>query len=384
MELLEQIVIRENRREGGKTGKQEGNSSFPVDSDLYKELGREELNRQAKELERTGLVEIKWAYRNDVIERIHYRKANLPELFRLAGIRMQCDILSEWRDNIQTVLDQVKQPWIRQYLEDLNARLERGSLPADLKKERLLFCLTGLDRMDMPMWKRVFSARFCGDSKFFENNLEGKILGIVRRYHPDADEEMSDSQVLSQIGLEEYSQQLYCKGPLVIELNGKTVDLSAFSYGAALNSQTLRAAHPSGAQRIRKIVTVENQANFESMAWEAHTLFLFSHGFFSPKERSFLLELRTILQGQEVSYYHTGDLDYGGIRIFEYTKKIFPELKPLLMDAEIHQKYRMQGYGTKLDEKKREKLHALKTEELLELKQEILESGVEIEQECFL
>lgn len=42
----------------------------------------------------------------------------------------------------------------------------------------------------------------------------------------------------------------------------------------------------------------------------------------------------------EVQYFHSGDLDYGGIKIFQYIRKtIFPELEPLQMDVETYEAY---------------------------------------------
>ena len=41
-----------------------------------------------------------------------------------------------------------------------------------------------------------------------------------------------------------------------------------------------------------------------------------------------------------MQYFHSGDLDYGGIKIFQYIRKtIFPELEPLQMDVETYEAY---------------------------------------------
>lgn len=76
-------------------------------------------------------------------------------------------------------------------------------------------------------------------------------------------------------------------------------------------------------QDICKVVTVENKANFMKMPYEEGTLLVYTHGFFSPKERFFLKKLETVLKKKRVEYFHTGDLDYGGIRIFSIFRKIY-------------------------------------------------------------
>ena len=137
------------------------------------------------------------------------------------------------------------------------------------------------------------------------------------------------------------------------------------------------------------------------MPYEEDTLYVFSHGYFSPYEREFLKALRQILQLEEehdpadtsvngfgsekkpVEYFHTGDLDYGGVKIFEYIqKRIFPELKPMQMDVEIFTKY--QEYAEPIPAEKLDKLKKTSVPVLQELIDRMIESGLGIEQESFL
>ena len=136
-------------------------------------------------------------------------------------------------------------------------------------------------------------------------------------------------------------------------------------------------------QSIRKIITVENKANFVSTPYETDTLIVFSHGFFSPLECTFLRQL--IGKIPDVEFFHTGDLDYGGIRIFRHIREhICPRVRPLQMDADWYDRYLQYGY-----EIKPETLNKLKamqgTEPLMEkLIEHILKGKMGIEQECFL
>lgn len=201
----------------------------------------------------------------------------------------------------------------------------------------------------------------------------------------DADEEvMGNDEVLSEIGIETYHQELSVKGPLQFELAGNKIDTALFAYGTILNAETLKYAKLLPEQTIRKIVTVENKANFMEMSYEEGTLLVYSHGFFSPKERLFLKNLRECLGEQGAEYFHTSDLDYGGIRIFMNIKeKIFPDVKPLAMDGETFFKY--QEYGEKRDEKYLQKVRDTEVPaELKELKDYILKTGCTIEQESML
>lgn len=83
-----------------------------------------------------------------------------------------------------------------------------------------------------------------------------------------------------------------------------------------------------------------------------------------------------------MEYYHTGDLDYGGIRIFQFIREnIFPELQPLNMNREIYEKNLIEGEI--LEETKRKKLEKVEEPILADLIQAILEQGMVIEQESF-
>lgn len=237
------------------------------------------------------------------------------------------------------------------------------------------------------MYKRIFSKRFLSGSKVFENDIQNRVIADARKWNELVDEDkevMTDDEVLSEIGIETYHQELSIKGDLKLELDGYVIDTSAWRYGTVLNADVLKSAKLLPKQNIEKVVTIENKANFMATAYEEGTLYIFSHGFFSPKERTFLGKLREILVGTNAEYYHSSDLDYGGMRIYTYIKMhIFPELKPLYMDAKTFFRYKERA--EQRDENYLEKIRKLDVpEELQELKICILETGSTIEQESML
>lgn len=70
---------------------------------------------------------------------------------------------------------------------------------------------------------------------------------------------------------------------ILLNLEGKQIDLSEWRYGTVLNSETLKYAHICEKQKIQKIITVENKANYVMMPIEEGTLIIFSHGFFTKR-----------------------------------------------------------------------------------------------------
>lgn len=193
---------------------------------------------------------------------------------------------------------------------------------------------------------------------------------------------MDKYRILEQLYLHTYSQRLELKGDLKIFLDGEMIDLSLYKYGTILNSETLKKAVVIKEQSVKKIISVENKANFVSIPYEEGTLILFSHGFFSPLERDFLKQLEAVLKDR-VAYFHTGDLDYGGIRIFKHIREqIFPLLQPFQMSVKQYHKY--ESNAVDIEKSALEKLQKMNEPLLQDLIACICEKKKVIEQESFL
>ena len=204
-------------------------------------------------------------------------------------------------------------------------------------------------------------------------------------------EQMSDDEILAAHGILSYSQTLEWKGAVeycMTDRNGtaieKKIDTSLNYYGTVLNAQTLEHAVPSLRNSVEKIIVIENKANYESMEYDPKVLYIFCHGYFSPKEVRFLQMLMKTAP-EEIQCYHWGDMDYGGIQIFLYNEKnIFPNLIPWKMDVPSYKAALEKEKGIKLCSKKQKKLEALNAGKLEVLKQCILENKMEIEQEMLI
>lgn len=383
--ILNKMIDRyENSRNDWKE-QSAGNRSIPVQQSDYDACGRSELLQEARQLEKKGLIKVKWFAGGNDIERIAFRLEALPRMYELTGRRPKSQRMADDARTIREWMDQARSDWLRQYYQDLADSVHKGKRPQDMERcgEKLFQCLNCLEKLESPMYIRIFSSRYLGGSKVFERELESRVVSIARKYHPMVDEAMEKYQVLSQLYLDNYSQEMALKGGLRFWLEGRLIDLSAFRYGTVLNTETLRCGKIHGEQKIRKIITVENKANFVSMPYEDGTLIIFSHGFFSPLEREFLKALREVLPDEGTEYYHTGDLDYGGVRIFQYIRrKIFPRLQPLQMDEAQYEAYK--DFAVDMEPSSWEKLKDVEEPALEPLIRRILAEKKVIEQECFL
>ena len=227
-------------------------------------------------------------------------------------------------------------------------------------------------------------------AKVFERIYQGAVIEALK-YSPQYDEGMSDDEILAAHGILSYSQTLEWKGAVEYCLTNRNgtaseekIDTSSNHYGTVLNAQTLEHAIPTLQKGVEKIIVIENKANYESMEYDSKVLYLFCHGYFSPKEVRFLQMLMKTAP-KEIQCYHWGDMDYGGIQIFLYNEKnIFPNLTPWKMDVLSYEDALKNGKGIKLNSEKKKKLEALNAGQLEALKQCILESEMEIEQEMLI
>lgn len=405
--ILGNIVKQiESGTESWRAESQGGKSLSNEHGELYdKKHLKSDVVQEAEQLQHKNLIQIKWAdgYRGSDIERIRYRLEDKEKFYALYQQEVDAEFLPKqekirlYQEFLRNQLAQVKKLWIRAYYQDLLERSENKrkkdllELLADEKKYAP--CFEGLDQLTESVFKRIFSKKYLGNTKTFEQEMQSHVISTAKKFCPDVEKEMDDTTVLQQLWIEEYAQELSLKGKLhfcLKEENGSTQEINTecYRFGTTLNSQTLEHAEIKEVQNIQKIVIFENKANYISAPYKDGILYLFSHGYFSPKECRFLKQLHQVLKNQtscEVQYFHSGDLDYGGIKIFQYIRKtIFPELEPLQMDVETYEAY--QEFTEVIDPETLEKLKRVQDEnpKLQELIKRLIETGKGIEQECFL
>lgn len=388
MTLLEWI-LEQNNTPGWRTGVSSGERHPQITQEAIEAVGKRELLEQAAVLEGSGLIAVDWREMRNDIARIHYRLEDVGRMYELAGIPDPREALARAEGLVRQYRERLENEDFKPYYDELLEKIGKGSLPEYAENENFFRALNAIADNRESLWETQFSARVFGNAKYFGKNLRKPVLNKLCRYGSLVEDDMEEDEVFAEYGIMSYSQQLECKGPLLVDTpdrEGKRRLASGenFPLGMVLNARTLAAASPVGLPGVRRMITIENKANYESMEYSGDTLYIYCHGFFSPKERRFLRRAEE-LAGPETEFLHWSDMDYGGIRIFRFMKeKVFARVKPFHMDAGSFERYRLAGAGIPLEEKKRQKLLALDVPELEELKACILQYGLEIEQENLL
>ena len=410
IQSLSRYIIEKAECDSYRAGTRSKQWHIEADQKLLDAVGgRSVLLRQAGELEKltgiSGKIIVKWKAVRTEIEKITVSSDAIPLLCQMEQIEdprerqlSQMELTESWKSRV------AQADWLIPYYDHILERLNSGKLVKDVPglEDPLFFLFLNKTAEERkPLYRRAFSAQVCtiwngiaqtkqSESKItptkrFEKIYQSAVLSVLKQYSPLYEEGMSDEELLTAHGILTYAQTLEFKGAVSYRIDdGPAISTAAQIYGTMFNKQTLENAVPISIVGIRQIMTIENKANYEKMQFRPDTLYIFCHGFFSPPERKFLSRV-VALAGTDTEYFHWGDMDYGGIRIFKFLQKnLFPKLKPWKMDVTDYKMALQMGASISLETDKREKFEQMDAGVLTPLKEAILKNGKEIEQELLL
>ena len=408
IQSLSRYIIEKAECDSYRAGTRSKQWHIEADQKLLDAVGgRSVLLRQAVELEKltgiSGKIIVKWKAVRTEIEKITVSPDAIPLLCQVEQIEdprerqlSQMELTESWKSRV------AQADWLIPYYDHILERLNSGKLVKDVPglEDPLFFLFLNKTAEERkPLYRRAFSAQVCtiwngiakqSESKItptkrFEKIYQSAVLSVLKQYSPLYEEGMSDEELLTAHGILTYAQTLEFKGAVSYRIDdGPAISTAAQIYGTMFNKQTLENAVPISIVGIRQIMTIENKANYEKMQFRPDTLYIFCHGFFSPPERKFLSRV-VELAGTDTEYFHWGDMDYGGIRIFKFLQKnLFPKLKPWKMDVTDYKMALQMGASISLETDKRERFEQMDAGVLTPLKEAILKNGKEIEQELLL
>ena len=356
---------------------------------------RKAFHLAAENLQQQGLIQVEWlaGEQGNLIKSLHLKLDRLDAAYRAVGRSPQSELLQKLTQQLAVIKPQ--REWMQSFLQDCLDEIARRRFPVQLpreaqKRDWLLASLQGIVANDAggdaaEMLERIFSKHYLGHSKLFEQQVRARLVGILRRYAPlpELDE---DDLLLLEAGLVRASGEVLLRGPLTLRLKGRGADVSSFVYGVALGPETLSELEIESCAASR-LLSVENKATFRELircGLDESVLLLCLGGFAGSSKRRLLKKLAAYL-GEQVSYGHWGDLDYGGLQIFQHLRQTcLPQLRPALMDADTYDEYAANGES--FDAAYRQKLQGLrdneKFSEFHELLDAMLQQGKALEQEA--
>jgi hypothetical protein len=235
--------------------------------------------------------------------------------------------------------------WLLEILERMERRWSRGE-PAfrippdnvDLAREFLTLLAAISADQARGLDVRTFSLRATGNTKAFDRHSSRIAAVLAARF---GHLEIRPDLIWGRIGLERFGHPIHLKGCVVVEDElGVLVDGRALPF-ASLHPEMLPLLRLCG--RPSLVITIENYASFNRYVREIDdgALVIYTGGFASVGVVDLLNALLKLL-GPAIPFYHWGDIDPGGLRIFRFLEENLPRPPlPHLMDraiAEAHGK----------------------------------------------
>lgn len=239
---------------------------------------------------------------------------------------------------------------IDSYIEVQKSRLAKNQkvqgYTGDLKDyEELFMAMSAILKLRTESYERDFSVRLFGDSKRFKQ-LEARLISIVYAYGDYPNKE----GILGELNLLKNPTYVYVKGAGRITFGEQTLDLSLLPSDIAMSSENL--AHVTSIDVVGdSVITIENLTSFHRFNSE-HMLVVYLGGFHNSSKRAFLKQIYD--RNREKKYLHFGDIDIGGILIYEHLKrKTEIPFEPFEMTVDNLVKYK--GMTKKLTENDRKR-----------------------------
>lgn len=229
--------------------------------------------------------------------------------------------------------------WVRDVLDDMASRWGRSEpafrlVPNAIEPAReFLTLLAAISRDEARgLDARTFSLRATGDTKAFDRHA-ARLSAALTRHFGTAKE--SAAAVWSRIGLERFAHPVHIKGDvLVADHDGVLV------HGRA---KPFASVHPDLFPLLRvcgnpsALLTIENYASFNRYVREIEdgTLVVYTGGFASAGVIELLTRLLNTVDGS-IPFFHWGDIDPGGLRIFRFLEETLPRAPlPHLMTRDL-------------------------------------------------
>lgn len=365
---------------------------------LIRPSEKEKFIKAIKELKVEKLIDFKWEKfeENNLVKEIWLiiEENALSKAYSICGRESRSSVSLQVIEIVEAQLMTVKNEWIKTIYQNIldEAKQKGKQWKFPLQIDQTIEISTVLSMLDnnanVNINKRLLSVRLFSDSKYFEKNVQSKLLQILNRYLFDWNEtDLTDKEKLQQIGISSSPEILYFAGPVSLVLHdGQTIDCSIFKYGYYLGADMLSSIEKIEDIGINKIITIENLTNYYWYLREKQKeqdMVVYTGGFISKNQVLFLKKITGIMNAET---YHWGDIDLGGFRILVQMKTVFPNIQQLKMDLETFKEY--SGVRKKVSDDYVQKIKAVLNDEefgpYLDVLNKIIETKEILEQEAVL
>lgn len=346
------------------------------------------IHDQLAELELKGYIRLAWRKKQvgHILEKCILCPERAEDIYRYLKRRPRREKEEQF---LQTCRDCTGlHPVTDRYLNYLIQRVEQGESvkqyadlehPLQTAQQCGLICAILENKEEV--FLREFSVRFWKDSKIAEKEIAGAV-GIISRFSDeDCFEGLKTEEILEECGIYRNPSWVMVKGCGCFLRQGCRVSLEAFPAGIGLSSLDIPEVCWDQGQQPKRVVTIENLTSFHRWHKE-ETLAIYLGGYHNRVKRAFLQRINEAYPA--AGYFHFGDIDCGGFRIWKDLRaKTGIAFGLYGMDLETYRRFR--EYGKELTPHDRQELEKMKEDPYFlaqrELFEQMLAEGKKLEQE---
>lgn len=340
----------------------------------------EEINIQCKEIEYKSFIIIEYGkgYENHIIKKVTLNMEKLHDIYIYLNRTKKKDveekaieILSKYVDKNNLLCDFSK------YLIEKLQKKESVKKYIDINnKTELEHILMGVDKilsMEKEIFKRILSMQLYGDSKKLEK-LENKILKIINDFGCEKIDDLSECNVLNNYAY------VYIKGDITLKLYSEKINVKEFKGGLGISSKDIENIQVLSMVG-KKLVTIENLTTFNNYHVDDEIV-VYLGGYHNEIRRNLLLKI--FRNSSDIDFYHWGDIDIGGFRIWKHlVSKTNIPFKTYMMNKDTLIEY--ENYAKELTDRDKKSLKLLIEDDFYkdyrDLFKYMIEKSIKLEQE---
>lgn len=362
------------------------------------------FRKEAVFLEEQAVATVDWESSGKVIAKISLNLDNVSCSYELLGLTPPWMLCQQRMTALDTAFSSVESSWLLQWKEQLQEKVNTTwKLPTYCQKgedywEQLLNTLLVYDKLPQKtITQRSFSILCFQNSKTFEQVYQEDFLRIMKDAQSELRKILETSslkpkEILSFLGISPREELWEVSGGMIFHTAEHPLDLrGAYGCSVGISSGFCEKITSISFCSLKKILLIENKTNYEAYLHRisSEEAVFYHGGFSSPGKLAFYEKIQQSLVDTEIEVGFWGDIDLGGMLMFQQLRKVFPDCRPHLMDFQSFSLYT--DYGLPREKAYLQKVaQALAQEKFSDfpesriILQGILDQKLTIEQEVFL
>ena len=214
-------------------------------------------------------------------------------------------------------------------VEKLENMISRKKCPADMEIYRdVLKALYYLEKTDgyghNKLYIREFSMLVFGDSKRFEDSVMDRVCNIIRtcKNKPAGENELNN-EILSDYDLVTGYKSIVFKGDVILTVNSgqntRCINAAVLPNGIEIDATDIGEIE-NVKVNAGVFLTVENLTSYRRLKSSKEIACMYLGGFSDRYQRDFIKKLHN--DNPDVAFKHFGDMDAGGLLIYENLCKV--------------------------------------------------------------